>query len=70
MVEDCVGELLYEDEVVYPGGCEEFMVYGAEVSGVFRLGEHFRVAWGDPGEFDVYVIYPAWREALRAVTGF
>ena len=44
-----MGELLYEAVVVYPGGCEEFMVYGAEVSGVFRLGEHFRVARVDPG---------------------
>jgi len=28
-------------------------------SGVFRPGEHCRVAWVDPGEFDVYDIYPA-----------
>jgi len=36
---------------------------------LFRLDEYYRVAWVDPGEFDVYDIYPAWREALRAVTG-
>ena len=38
------------------------------VSG-FTLTEHVRVEWVRPGEFNGYIIYPDYRECLRAVTG-
>lgn len=69
-VDSVIGDLLHHTVFSYPGGREEYMVYSAEVEGEFTLGEHERVEWIHPSKFDEYDIYPEWRKALRAVTGF
>jgi len=56
--------------VVYPGGCEEYLVFCAEAGNVFRLSEYCGVAWVGPWEFDEYYIHREWRKAPRAITGF